>query len=321
MKADVLILGGSGFIGTNLLDELILDGFTVKNFDISKPLDQKHKKYWIKGDILNKNILKEVINSVQPTNIVDLIARTDVNELESVEEGYSLNYKGVQNVIDIVKNTDFIKSIVFTSTQYVKRPGHDYENIMSYNPHTTYGASKVMMEKIILNSEISCKWTIIRPTNVWGPWHFRYKNQFFKVLKKRMYFHPGGEDAIKSYAYVGNVAHQISKILIDSGSNVDKEILYVGDEPISILKWVNLFSRGIAGKNVVVVPRYIFIMIAKIGDFIGFIFRKPFLINSSRFNSMTEHYPTAMNHTFQILGKNKYTVEEGVNKTLQWLKD
>jgi GlcNAc-P-P-Und epimerase len=320
MTTNVLILGGSGFIGTNLIEELELDGLKAKIFDINPPLNQSHNHLWIQGDILDYTALFNVVQNESPSCIIDLVARTDVDETVTVEKGYALNYKGVQNIIEVIATTECVSNVVFTSTQYVKEPGHEYENVMSYSPHTVYGASKVQMEELILDSKLSCQWTIIRPTNVWGPWHYRYKNEFFKVLKKGLYFHPGGEDAIKSYAYVGNVASQISKILQNTDGKVNKKILYVGDEPISILKWVNLFSKAFTGKGVIVIPRIFFLLVAKMGDMIGRIIGRPFLINSSRLNSMTEHYQTPMDLTFSILGESKYSIEDGVQKTVEWIE-
>jgi nucleoside-diphosphate-sugar epimerase len=320
MTIDVLVFGGSGFIGTNLISELMCHRIKVHNFDLNPPLDRRQNDLWIQGDILNLANVSDVIHKFKPTYIVDLIARTDVDETQSVEEGYSLNYNGVLNILSVISEIKFLERVIFTSTQYVKKPGSDYMDILNYAPHTTYGESKVRMEKIIFDSNIACDWLIIRPTNVWGPWHFRYLSQFFKVLRAGLYFHPGGAQAIKSYAYVGNVAEQIRKLLYVELSDDKRKIFYVGDATISILDWVNAMSLAFRRRKVTVIPRGLFRSLVFFGDLVSSALGRPFLINSSRYKSIIEDYPTDTNYTLSVLGENKYSLEQGVSATLSWIQ-
>jgi nucleoside-diphosphate-sugar epimerase len=320
VQGRVLVLGGSGFIGTNICHELYERKIDFVNGDINPPLDITKLKYWIRCDILDIEQLRDTICEVRPYYIIDLVARTDVNNNEPAESGYSLNFKGVANLIAVLVDFNFVKRVIFTSTQYVKGPDSDFRAVMDYAPHTTYGQSKVMMEKAIFTSKIEFEWAIVRPTNVWGPWHYRYKEQFFKVLKKGLYFHPGGRQPVKSYAYVGNVADQICKLLFVDLENIGRKIFYVGDKPDSILTWVNGMSLAFTNRKVRVVPRVIFGIFVLAGDALSFFMGRPFLINSSRYKSLIEDYYTDMDFTFQILGENKYTISEGIIRTLEWVE-
>ena len=49
----IVITGGSGFIGTNLLDFLIKKNYKVLNYDIAEPRNPLHFKYWTYINILN----------------------------------------------------------------------------------------------------------------------------------------------------------------------------------------------------------------------------------------------------------------------------
>jgi nucleoside-diphosphate-sugar epimerase len=42
----VLVTGGSGFIGINLVDRLIAEGYQVTNFDKAPPAKGEHRSYW-----------------------------------------------------------------------------------------------------------------------------------------------------------------------------------------------------------------------------------------------------------------------------------
>ena len=57
----VLVTGGSGFIGTNMVSLLIEKGFDVVNYDIIKPKLESHLKFWINVDICNKSEISSFI--------------------------------------------------------------------------------------------------------------------------------------------------------------------------------------------------------------------------------------------------------------------
>ena len=49
----LLITGGSGFIGTNAIDQFSQQGHDISNYSLHPPLKPEHKQYWIAGDILD----------------------------------------------------------------------------------------------------------------------------------------------------------------------------------------------------------------------------------------------------------------------------
>lgn len=318
-SARVLITGGSGFIGTNLIELLRTTDAVLLNLDIAPPMSGNHMIYWREQDVLDINGVLKIFAEFQPTCVIDLAARTDCDENTTVEAGYQLNIDGARNIIRAINASTTVSRAVFTSTQYVKRPGPMPSCDEDCDPHTVYGESKVRMERLIRSLEIPCTWSIIRPTNVWGPWHMRYRKQFFKVLKMGLYFHPAGEDCVKSYAFVGNVVDQICRIIDAPVADVNGKTFYVGDAPLPLLDWVNAFAVALSGRKARVIPSSVVYGLAKIGDVISAVTGRRFLITTSRYNSMTEDYPTPMDKTFDTLGMPCYSLDEGVRRTVEWL--
>lgn len=312
----VLITGGSGFIGTNLIDHL-KNNYSLVNIDIKPPINSDHKEHWRECDILNKSKLFEIFSDLQPDFLIHLAARADV-EGKTLDD-YQANTAGTKNVLDAVINTPSVKRIIVTSTQFVNQyhgvPKHDED----FAPHTVYGESKVITEKLTRQVDLKCCWTIIRPTNIWGPWHWRYPHEFWKVIAKGKYLHPSNQKVTRSYGYVGNVCWQITKILELEERIVNKNVFYVGDEAIDILDWVNLFSKYQIGKNVKQVNKNILKVIALFGDLLK-VANIKFPLTSSRLKSMTTSNEAPMSKTFQVLGKSPYSLEEGVKETIKWLK-
>ncbi len=315
----VLITGGSGFIGMNLIERLLEHKeIDILNVDNMCPKIPGHSRIWKKTDILDKAAVLDIFAGFKPDAVIHLAARTDTDPNNSLGD-YLVNTAGSQNIIEAICGNLEIKRAIFTSTQFVNQYNGVPKDDMDFAPHTVYGESKVIMEKMIRDAGLRCTWTIIRPTNIWGPWHIRYPFEFWKVLCKGLYFHPGGKAVIRSYGYVGNVVAQIISILTAPVEKVNAKVYYVGDVPIDIYKWVNGFSLAQVGKPVRVLPRFFLRIIALAGDCLSIIKIK-FPLTSSRYKSMTNSNAVPMDKTIQDLGKPPYTLEQGIAETISWMR-
>ena len=320
-KIRILITGGSGFIGTNLIEYLeSLNKYDLINLDFNKPLNKNHEIYWKNIDILDSTILDSIFSTFQPEWVIHLAAKTETDDFYNLDD-YKVNTDGTKNLIQSIQKSISVKHFILTSTQFVHQYHGMPKNDEDFAPHTIYGESKIMSEKILRNSNLGCIWTIIRPTNIWGPWHKRYPQEFWKVLKSGKYFHPGKNKVMRCYGYVGNVVFQIHKILISDKQLIDKQVFYVGDNPINLYDWVNSFSISLNKKSVRVVNRNFVKLLAAFGSFLAF-FKIKFPITLSRYKSMTEANDSIpIKKTFEILGDPPYNLKEGVECTTKWLKN
>jgi nucleoside-diphosphate-sugar epimerase len=74
----VLVTGGSGFIGTNLVEHFASRGYEVCNFDIASPRNPVHLPYWVKGNLLEAKGLRALVRDFDPEVIFHMAARTDL---------------------------------------------------------------------------------------------------------------------------------------------------------------------------------------------------------------------------------------------------
>jgi nucleoside-diphosphate-sugar epimerase len=316
----ILVTGGSGFIGTNLIEAFSQKGHTILNYSLHAPLKSEHNQYWFEGDILDANTTAAAFEKFRPDWVLHLAARAECDENTTVEKGYRVNIEGTQNVLDSIRQTPSIDRVIITSSQFVCGPGPLPKNDADYFPETVYGESKVITEKLTRAANLPVCWTIIRPTNIWGPWHMRYRREFWRVVERGLYVHPGRQPVIRCYGYVKNIVDQIRRIFEAPRELVHSKTIYLGDPPINLLDWTDGFSRALTGRPVRVVPRSIMRVLALAGDIPSRLTGKPFLINSSRLRSMTTDYNTPMEETFKLLGANPWTLEEGIKETVEWLK-
>ncbi|MEO8589858.1 MAG: NAD(P)-dependent oxidoreductase [Flavobacteriales bacterium] len=312
----LLVTGGSGFIGTNLMALYIERGIPLLNLDWNPPLDPGHRSWWRKVDIMDARALEDSFRDFQPTHVVHLAARTDTDEKVDVD-AYRQNHEGTRILLDVVKRSAAVQHIIVTSTQFVCEAGYQPQHDLDFKPFTVYGESKRRTEMITREAGLPCAWTIIRPTTIWGPWSLRYRDVMFRIMRKGLYFHPGKGKVVRSYGYVGNVVWQIDRMLTAPLEKISGKVFYVGDQPIDLKVWVEAVSRNLIGKPVRYIPTGLIRAIALFGDALKTL-RIPFPITTGRFRSMTSDYITPMDRTIEAFGEAPYGLEEGVKETVKW---
>ncbi len=315
----ILITGGSGFIGTNLIELFEEKKYKFINFDKADATKASQHQYWYEGNIMNKEQLAAAFSKYKPTIVIHLAARTDT--LSDNLNDYIENTEGTENVVNEIMKHDFIKHALFASTQYVyKDKIHPFgQTDDSYVPHTVYGISKKMDEEYIRKSGMNCKWTIIRPCNVWGPWHMRYPNELWKYIAKGVFVQPGKKPVIRTYAYVKNLVKQLDAIMNAPDELSNHHTYYLGDMPMDSYVWMNALSKEITGKDIKRVPRYLFWIGAKIGDFLG-LFGKKFPLYSVRYRNMIEDFYAPSNVTIALFGAFETDYTKCCKETIDWLR-
>lgn len=314
----LLITGGSGFIGTNLMEHVLAEGIPVVNLDWNPPLNPAHRPHWKEADILDGEAMRRELAAFAPTHIVHLAARTDTEENDL--EAYRQNHEGTRVLLSEVLRCPSLKRIIVTSTQFVCEAGYQPKDDLDFKPFTVYGESKRRTEMITREAGLACEWTIIRPTTIWGPWSLRYRDVLFKVMRKGLYFHPGRQRVVRSYGYVGNVVWQIMRMLEAPAERVHGRVLYVGDQPFDLKEWVEEVSRQLVGKRVRYIPSWLVRSLALCGDALKAL-GLPFPITSGRYRSMTSDYITPMDRTIEALGPAPYSNADGVKAMVQWYDD
>jgi nucleoside-diphosphate-sugar epimerase len=313
----VLVTGGSGFIGTNLLLRLASEPAILLNLDLKPPPVAALRASWCCCDITDEAATRRAIVGFAPHYVLHLAGRTDM--LGKTLADYAANTAGSRNVVEACRAGGSIERFILTSSQFVCGPGPLPTSDIDFRPHTIYGESKVVAERELRALDPSFVWSIIRPTNVWGAFHPRYPQEFWRVLRRGFYLHPAGRQVIRSYAYVGNVVEQALALLGAPPDSVHRRVFYVGDPPGELLEWVDGFALALTGRRVRKVPIAVLQTIALMGDFMEAVVGSAPLTRS-RLRSMTEDYVTPMEPTFALLGPPHFDLAEGIAATMAWLR-
>lgn len=173
MKA--VVTGGAGFIGSHLVEGLIIKGFEVHIIDnlSSGKLDNVHSHVHIHVLDICSIEAKEVILRIKPDVVFHLAAQADVTtSINKTIEDASININGTINMLDACKEAG-VKKFIFASTSAVY--GDIQKDLITEddltNPISYYGHSKLTAEKYIqlYNKYHQLPYTILRYGNVYGP--------------------------------------------------------------------------------------------------------------------------------------------------------
>lgn len=319
-KTKILITGGSGFIGTNLIELLVEKKYDLVNLDLNKPRNSEHLAFWKKCDILDFEKLLDMFNEFSPDIVVHLAARTDLDGKKLSE--YSENFKGVENVVNAANSQESVSRLIFTSSLLVCKLGHIPSSDLEFMPNTVYGESKVMAENIIRNNTADhYSWTILRPTSIWGPWFSKPYKDFFDLVLRGGYLHPAGVHPKRTYGYVVNTVNQIYSIFTDEDAT--EMVLYLGDNPpITVYQWAKEITHVTGADKPKKVPYFIVYLSSVVGSLVGNVVNFP--INLSRLENMSTvavYDVSYLEGKVEQLNLNKVSFENGISQTVNWLKN
>lgn len=315
----ILVTGGSGFIGTNLIENLLDTGCAVLNVDIKTPRNSTHGGIWRNIDLRSRDNLFAVISVFRPTQIYHLGARTDLNS-NNVSD-YSANTTGVTNLIDACITVGSVKRVIFASSRLVCKIGYQPISDDDYCPTTAYGESKVTGEQIVHErSNLPFEWVIVRPTSIWGPWFDVPYRLFFDHVRARRYVHPGSMVIRKSFGFVGNTVFQLKQLMVAPLNLIGKKTFYLGDyKPIEVGDFSKKIADAFQVRKPFSVPFWLLSLTAKLGDVLVRLGYKNAPLTSFRLANLK----TEMIHDFKelptITGQLPYDLDDGIRLTASWM--
>jgi len=224
----ILITGGAGFIGSNLVEFFLKKNYFVTVFDKYNSQNnwgwleslKQEKKLNVKlGDIRDYDLLNEIIknNSV----VIHLAALVGIPySYESPLAYIKTNIEGTYNVLESCKKNK-VKNLIITSTSEVYGSS-EYEPMDELHPcksQSPYSASKKAADELALSyyRSFNLNIKIIRPFNTFGPRQSAraiIPNIIFQLLnKKSKYVKLGNTFPKRDYTYVDDLCEAYYKIV------------------------------------------------------------------------------------------------------------
>ena len=240
MMKNIIITGGLGFIGSNLIQLLIYKKFKVINIDKvtyssnfynTKEYKNNPNYKFIKCDLNNKNKLSKIIFKYKPIGIFNLAAETHVDRsIDGPESFIRSNILGVFNLLEIFRKysiTNKKTKLIHISTDEVYGDilkGRSHENF-PYKPSSPYAASKAASDHLVSSyvRTYGIPAIVTNCSNNYGP-----KQHPEKLIPKLIY----------------NILNNKSLPIYGNGKN-SREWIYVEDHCEALIK---VFKKGKIGE-------------------------------------------------------------------------
>lgn len=228
----VLVIGGSGFLGSHVADELSSRGFLVSIYDQKKSLWKKKNQNFFLGKLSDT---KKLENLIKKNDIVyNFAGVADLNEgskkpLASINENIYATAKIVESCIKYK-----IKRFIYSSTIYV------YSKKGSF-----YKCSKQAAESYIeeYSKQSNMRFTILRFGSLYGP-RSNYQNGLYKIvydyLKNKHISYFGSKNTIREYIHIRDAATSCVDIL--NKKFINKVVVITGKNKIYVKKLLSIFS-------------------------------------------------------------------------------
>ena len=261
LKKNVLITGGSGFIGSAITKYIVENKFNAIVFDNNsrgnlRRLSKIRKKIkFIKGDIRNKKKLLSINGNIDTVIHLAYVNGTKFFYKKPYEI-LDIAVNGLLNILEFCKKKKVKNFFLASSSEVyqspIKIPTDEKEMLKIpdiHNPRYSYGGGKIFSELygIHFAKKYLRKFVIFRPHNVYGkdmgndhviP---EFLNRFKKLGNKKNFLIYGTGNEIRSFIHINDFISGFDKVF-KKGKNL--EIYNIGtEEKIKISNLALLISR------------------------------------------------------------------------------
>ncbi len=315
----IAIIGGSGFVGTRLIEELNrVKDTALRNID--KRQSVFHPDITHLGNVLDPEGLVPLLRGA---DAVVLLAAEHRDDVSPTTLYYEVNVEGMRNTLAAMDAAG-IRRIVFTSSVAVyglDKPCPD-ENYPP-DPFNHYGRSKWQAEQVLREwaaSRPDASVDVVRPTVIFGE---RNRGNVYNLLRQiasGRFLMVGSGKNKKSMAYVGNIAAFISHLLKGERKAGYRVWNYADGPDFDMNRLVehvgHVLERPVPHVRI---PYPVGLLGGRMCDLLAFVSQRPLPVSGVRvrkFCATTQFDATRARTTGGF--RPPYTLEEGLERTLRY---
>ena len=226
----ILVTGGCGFIGTNLVKYLSEAGYKITVLDNLSSGDKETMfsavsklqiQDLIVGDILDRTLVQRAVSEVSA--VIHLAAHTSVIEsLKKPEECWTINVTGTFNMLEACRHNG-VKSFILASSNAVlgeQPPPADETKVP--NPISPYGASKLAGEALCSTyfHSFGLNTISLRFANCYGPYSAGKSSVIPKFIKRIKNGEPviiyGDGNQTRDFVHVDDICRAIELCILNA---------------------------------------------------------------------------------------------------------
>jgi UDP-glucose 4-epimerase len=243
----IVVLGASGFVGTNLVDELSDSEHSVTACDIAPPTDLPPETAFQEVDITDQEAVEEAVHGA---DAVALLATHQLTpSLEEPRTNAEINVMGSLNVLEAARDHG-VEKVFFPSASSIlgSVDGPRAHESVEPDPRSPYGVTKHAVEEYldVYNELYDLDYLVFRFFNVYGPHQHPDSGAFVPTVMSRLargdgvYVTGEGQQA-RDFVYVRDITEFIIEGL--ERDDVSNEIVNMGyGEQVTLLDAIHTIA-------------------------------------------------------------------------------
>jgi len=317
------ITGGTGFIGSHLVERLLSRGYKVRcliRSDKKKGYLENLPVEFFTGDLFSSEVLDRGISGVDYVYHVAGVVGS-----RNKEGFYTQNRDGTKNIVESTSRVSpRLKKFIFVSSGAAVGPANAsslVDETTPYHPITSYGKSKMEAELEVLKFKGSLPITIVRPTAVYGPRDpatFDYFNTINNGLEPLV----GFRDKLVSLVHSSDL---VSGIVLAGESDISAgQTYFLGSDRPYTWREIGDATKRVMGKKAFRVRLHepLVYAVAATAGLLSSFSEKPSVLNFEKGRDMVQDY-----WTFDSTKAKRdfgYTpviaLSEGIKETVEWYR-
>ncbi len=319
----VLVTGGTGFIGSHLVDLLLQKGYSIrclvrKTSDLTwlngLPIEFVH------GDLFDSDALRKAVSGV------DFVYHSaGLTKAKTKEDYYKGNAEGTRNILEAAAGSSSLKRFIHISSQAAVGPSPSpapIDETVKAHPITTYGKSKWKAEQECLRRMTNIPITICRPPAVYGP---RDKDvfEFFHTMSKGLQPMVGFNHKFVSLVHVTDLVRGF--VMAGESEKASGQTYFISSKEYYGWKEIGEVTRRVMGRSALRlrIPEAGVYTIAAFAELFASFSSKPALINFEKARDMVQNYWTcdASKARRDFGYEQQVSLEEGIRATVAWYRE
>jgi len=322
----IFITGATGYIGNNLAKKLADEGNTIHALcrNENTPVLSHSNIKIFKGDITDKTSIEKAIQGCEQVYHLAAYARVWAKDMSIF---YKLNVDGLRNVLDAARNS--VQKIVFTSTAGTLGPSGvqpvKEDDARIGKPFTDYEISKTQAELLCRDycNKYGMHIVTVNPPRIYGHGIITESNAVTRLIKLYMAgkwkITPGDGKRTGSYVYIDDIVNG-HILAMQKGRSGERYIL--AGVNASYNEFFDLLAK-ITGKKISLIkmPVWLMMIAGNAMQLYTNITGKPPLLTPPWIKKYYHNWSLSSEKAQRELGYTYISLEEGLKKTVDWLKE
>ncbi len=232
---NVVVFGGSGFLGSYVADELTRRGYSVTIADLTSSKYLQSNQRFVKLDVLDIKNIEVILENVDVVYNFVAIANLD-DAIHDPINAMKINVMGNLNILEACRNNKKIKRFVYASSAYALSSEGSF-----------YGISKQSSEKLTEEyyKRYGLKYTVIRYGSLYGE-RASHNNYIYNLLKEaikegRLEYKGDGQD-LREYIHAADAA-KLSVDILEDTQYENEHIILTGIEKLKRLDLLTMINE------------------------------------------------------------------------------